>query len=254
MTTTVRLDSVMLSVRDHRLTLGGRRRSCPAPMASYSTRFAQGHSGLLTVAGSVPVAEPVSLSFRADSVELGDLGELIQANVPFGGLATVSVDVSGVRRDPRITIDGQLDQPRFGEVRLDRATFGGAYAAKRMESRAELFREGKAVMSANASIPVDLQLASTPTRLLPDSLHGKIRSDSVELAFLETVSPAVVKASGTFAVNLDIGGVWPRPQLSGNITISDGALGLAPSVPLGFPISTRRSSSSATVCTSNDST
>jgi autotransporter translocation and assembly factor TamB len=170
----------------------------------------------------------VSLSFRADSVELGDIGELIQANVPFGGLATVSVDVSGVRSDPRITIDGQLDQPRFGEVHLDRATFGGAYAAKRMESRAELFREGKSVMSANASIPVDLQLASTPTRLLSDSLHGKIRSDSVELAFLETVSPSVVKASGTFAANLDIGGVWPRPQLSGNITISNGALGLAP--------------------------
>jgi translocation and assembly module TamB len=161
-------------------------------------------------------------------VELGDIGELIQAHVPFGGLATVSVDVSGVRRDPRITIDGRLDQPRFGEVHLDRATFGGAYVTKRMESRAELFREGKSVISANASIPVDLQLASTPTRMLSDSLHGKIRSESVDLAILETMSPAVVNASGAFAANLDIGGVWPRPQLSGNITISNGALGLAP--------------------------
>ncbi|HZY06571.1 MAG TPA: translocation/assembly module TamB domain-containing protein, partial [Ilumatobacteraceae bacterium] len=83
-------------------------------------------------------------------------------------------------------------------------------------------------MSATASIPVDLQLVSTPTRMLSDSLRGKIRSESVDLAILETVSPAVVNASGAFAANLDIGGVWPRPQLSGNITISNGALGLAP--------------------------
>ena len=229
-TTTVRLDSVVLSVRDHRLTL-----ERPTTIVSRSDGFVLDtirlrdvHSGLLTVAGSVPATEPVSLSLRADSVELGDIGELIQANVPFGGLATVSVDVSGLRRDPRITIDGQLDQPRFGEVHLDRATFGGAYATKRMESRAELFREGKSVMSATASIPVDLQLVSTPTRMLSDSLRGKIRSESVDLAILETVSPAVVNASGAFAANLDIGGVWPRPQLSGNITISNGALGLAP--------------------------
>ena len=229
-TTTVRLDSVELSVRDHRLIL-----ERPTTIVSRSDGFVLDtirlrdiHSGLLTVAGSVPVTEPVSLSLRADSVELGDIGELIQANVPFGGLATVSVDVRGVRREPRITIDGQFDQPRFGEVHLDRATFGGTYAAQRMESRAELFREGKSVIAANASIPVDLQLASTPTRMLTDSLHGKIRSEGVDLAILETVSPAVVNASGAFAANLDIGGVWPRPQLSGNITISNGALGLAP--------------------------
>ena len=229
-TTTVRLDSVVLSVRDHRLML-----ERPTTIVSRSDGFVLDtirlrdiHSGLLTVAGSVPVTEPVSLSVRADSVELGDIGELIQANVPFGGLASVSVDVKGVRLDPRITIEGQLDQPRFGSVHLDRATFGGAYATKRMESRAELFREGKSVISANASIPVDLQLASTPTRMLSDSLHGKIRSESVDLAILETVSPAVLNASGAFAANLDIGGVWPRPQLSGNITISNGALGLAP--------------------------
>src|SRR6185369_17997289 len=75
---------------------------------------------------------------------------------------------------------------------------------------------------------VDLQLVSTPTRMLSDSLRGKIRSESVDLAILEIVSPAVVNASGAFAANLDIGGVWPRPQLAGNITISNGALGLAP--------------------------
>jgi len=97
-----------------------------------------------------------------------------------------------------------------------------------MESRAQLFRKGKSVLSVNASIPVDLQLASVPNRMLSDSLHGNIRSDSVELAILETVSPMVVKASGTFAANLDIGGVWPRPKLLGNLTISSGALGLAP--------------------------
>jgi len=229
-TTTIRLDTLTLSVRDHRLALERPTTIVARPdgFGFDTIRVRDLHAGLVTLVGSVPVTEPVSLSIRADSVELGDIGELIQANVPFNGLASVSIDVGGVRRDPRIAIDGQLDQPRFGDVHLDRATFGGEYATKRMESRVELFRQGKSVMSANASIPVDLQLASVPTRMLSDSLRGKIRSDSVELAFLETVLPAVVKASGTFAANVDIGGVWPRPRLMGNLTISNGALGLTP--------------------------
>jgi len=229
-TTTVRLDSVSLAVRDHRLALERPTTIVVRPdgVTLDTIRVRDQSSGLVTVAGAIPMTAPVSLSIRADSVELGDLGELIQANVPFGGLATLSVNVTGVRSNPRIAIDGSMDQPRFGDVRLDKATFGGSYDARRMESRAELFRRGKSVLAVNASIPVDLQLASVPKRMLSDSLHGKIRSDSVELAILETVSPSVVNASGTFAANLDIGGVWPRPTLAGNLTIVGGALGLAP--------------------------
>lgn len=229
-TTTVRLDTVSLAVRDHRLNLERPTTIVVRPdgIAVDSIRVRDQSAGMLSVVGSVPLTAPISLSLRADSVELGDIGELIQANVPFGGLATVSLNITGVRRDPRMTFDGSMDKPRFGDVRLDRATFGGAYASKRMESRAELFRNGKSVMAVNASVPVDLQLAAVPERMLSDSLHGNIRSDSVELAILETVSPTVVNASGTFAANLDIGGVWPRPTLRGNLTIAGGALGLAP--------------------------
>ena len=229
-TTTVRLDTVSLAVRDHRLALERPTTIVVRPdgVTLDSIRIRDQSAGIVTVAGALPVTAPVSLSIRADSVELGDLGELIQANVPFGGLATLNVNVTGVRSNPRIVIDGSLDQPRFGDVRLDHATFGGSYASRRMESRAELFRRGKSVLALNASIPIDLQLASVPKRMLSDSLRGKIRSDSVELAILETVSPSVVNASGTFAANLDIGGVWPRPTLTGNLTIGGGALGLAP--------------------------
>ena len=126
--------------------------------------------------------------------------------MPFGGLASVRVNIAGVRSAPLITIDGSLDRPRFGDVRLDRATLGGSYVARRLQAKAELFRRERSVLAVNASIPVDLALASVPTRMLADSLHGNIRSDSVELAILETVSPAVLNASGTFAANLDIGG------------------------------------------------
>ena len=229
-TTSVRLDTVTFSVRDHRLNLERPTTIVMHPdgVVLDTIRVRDLRAGVLTVAGVVPVSTPVSLAIRADSVELGDIGELIQANVPFGGLATMTVNITGLRRDPRIAIDGRLDQPRFGDVHLDRATFGGTYATRRMESKAELFRQGKSVLAVNASIPVDLALASVPTRMLPDSLRGKIRADSVELAFLETVSPAVVNASGTFALNLDIGGMWPRPALTGNLTIAGGALGLAP--------------------------
>jgi translocation and assembly module TamB len=229
-TTVVHLDTLSLTVRDHRLSLERPATIAVRPdgVTMDTVRVRDANAGLLTVGGVLPTTAPIALSIRADSVELGDLGELIQANVPFGGLASVTVNITGVRSDPRITIDGSLDQPRFGDVRLDRATLGGSYASKRMEGKAGLFRHNRSVLEVNASVPVDLALETVPKRMLADSLRGTIRSDSVELAILETFSPAVVSASGTFAAKLDIGGVWPRPTLAGNITVAGGALGLKP--------------------------
>jgi translocation and assembly module TamB len=229
-TTFVRLDMVALAVRDHRLMLERPTSivSRPDGIVMDTIRVRDANQGVVTVVGAVPVDAPISLSIRADSVELGDIGELIQANAPFGGVASIRVDIAGVRKDPRITLDGTLDQPRFGDVRLDRATFGGTYASKRMESRAALFRQSRSILSLSASIPVDLAFEPVAQRMLSESLTGKIRSDSVDLAILGTISPLVVNASGTFAANLDIGGVWPRPTLNGNVTVAGGALGLTP--------------------------
>ena len=229
-TTFVRLDTVALAVRDHRLMLERAANIVirPGGIMMDTIRVRDANQGVITVVGSVPVEAPISLAIRADSVELGDIGELIQANAPFGGVASIRVDVTGVRKNPRIALDGSLDQPRFGDVRLDRATFGGTYASKRMESRADLFRQARSILSLSASVPVDLAFEPVAQRLLSESLTGKIRSDSVDLAILETISPLVVNASGTFAANLDIGGVWPRPTLNGNVTVAGGALGLTP--------------------------
>ena len=229
-TTFVQLDTVTLAVRDHRLTLEQPAGIAIRPdgMTLDSIRIRDANSGLLTISGTIPQTEPVTLAIRADSVELGDVGELLQANVPLSGLASVRMDIGGVRADPRITITGALDQPRFGDVRLDRATMSGTYAAKRMAATADLFRGERSVLSVTASVPVDLALASVPRRMLEDSLRGKVQSDSVELAILETLSPLVVNASGTLQTSLDIGGVWPRPTLTGNLTVAGGALGLKP--------------------------
>jgi len=229
-TTLVRLDTLTLAVRDHRLTLDRATEIVVRPdgIVLDSIRVRDINGGTFTVVGNVPVTEPIALTVRADSVELGDIGELIQANVPFGGLASVNVDVSGVRSDPRMTLVGSLDAPRFGDVRLDRATLDGTYSARRVSANVDLLRQGRSALAITASIPVDLAFTSVPRRMLSDSLSGSIRSDSVELAILETLSPQVVNASGMFAANLQIGGVWPRPTLNGYVMIAGGALGLVP--------------------------
>jgi len=229
-TTTVHLDTLTVGVRDHRLTLSRPTTVAfrPDGVVLDTVRLRDANMGVLTAVGSIPTTAPIALSVRADSVELGDIGELVQANVPFGGLASMTVDVAGVRESPRITLSGMLSGPRFGDVRLDSATLGGRYEARRMNALLDLFRGGRSALSITASIPVNLALASVPERMLDDPLRGEIRSDSVDLAILEAFSPAVVNAGGLFAANLDIGGVWHHPTLTGKLTVSDGALGLRP--------------------------
>ena len=180
-TTVVRFDELALGVREHRLSLERPATLTVRPdgVALDSLRIRDVNAGVLTVAGTLPTTAPIALTIRADSVELGDIGELIQANVPFGGLASVSREHQpAFAARPQITIDGPLDQPRFGDVRLDRAT-SAELCDEAHGGQGGAVSRGQSVLAVNASIPVDLALASVPTRMLADSLRGNIRSDSV---------------------------------------------------------------------------
>lgn len=229
-TTIVAIDTLDFSVRDHRLSLDRPTRLVVHPdgVVIDSLRLRDASVGWLSVVGSVPTTQPVALSVEADSLELGDVGELVQAKVPFGGTASLRMQIDGTRTNPRITLTGALTAPRFGQVSLDRATLGGQYADRRLETDIDLFRGQRSALSINASIPVDLALASVPRRMLSEPLRGTIRSDSVELAIVEAFTTSVRDATGKFTANLDIGGVWPQPRLTGRVMVVDGALQLTP--------------------------
>jgi len=162
----------------------------------------------------------------ADELPLSDFGVIAQAREPLGGRATLDVSVGGTRLSPRYRMEGELTNVTSGDVAIERLRFGGGYADRELTSALDLFRRGRPVLSANVALPLDLALVPVEHRRLDAPLRGTIRTDSVELGILETFTTAVQNASGRIDTDVNLGGTWEHPTLTGRVAVVNGMLDL----------------------------
>ena len=182
--------------------------------------------GRLLAAGRIPRVEPVSFTFRADSVPLRDVGLLAQANTTLDGRAALTVDIGGTRAEPVMAMDGALTGARFGDVRLARLSMEGEYEDRRLRSTFALTHGDSVLLRAGSVLPVDLALAPRRERLLDEEVTGSVQSEQVDLSVLEAFTTAVRQASGSFQVDVELGGTPRQPVVTGEVQVADGELTL----------------------------
>ena len=184
--------------------------------------------GWMRVDGGISDTGSVDLTVAADSLSLGDLTRLAQTSSPVGGQLSVDARVTGTRDRPLIALTGALDSVAFGSTRLERLLARASYDSTRMNASLDLLRGGRRALTAEVSLPVNLSLRPVAERLLPnDSLRGSVHTDSVGLAVIEAFSDQVSDTRGSLEANLDLGGTWRRPVLSGHLGVSGGEMSLA---------------------------
>ena len=183
-------------------------------------------SGRIAMRGAMPTTLPVAITISADSVPLADIGELAQADVPYVGLASLDWRIAGTRAQPTMAIDAALADARFGSMTIESATARGTYANRRLDADLSLLRGGRTALRATGSLPLDLALLPVSKRALPDSLRVNVRSDSVDLAIVESFSPTLRRARGTVSANVDVAGTWTAPRMSGALRVAGGAVDL----------------------------
>jgi translocation and assembly module TamB len=183
--------------------------------------------GRLAFGGRLPDSAAVQLQLEAAGVPLATLGLLAQSPTPYAGRLWASVGIEGTRDRPLIALTGALDSASFGGVALQRVTTEWKYADRQATGHVALQRGGVAVLTARGTLPVDLSLRTVSRRLVDDvPLALNVRSEKVDLALVESFSPSLQNAQGTFEANLDVRGTWRRPTLSGRAGVSDGAVSL----------------------------
>lgn len=182
--------------------------------------------GVVRARGTIPAAGPMDAAVTGDSVALADVGTLLQTVKPLGGNTTFAWHLSGVRENPVMRLTGRFTDLRYGELDLPYLTLDGDYVNRRLRAAADLYRKDTVALTATATIPVDLALARVKTRLPHDSLTGRVRADSVDLALIESVSPEFTDASGRGSLALDLGGTVQHPTLVGAVRIANGAMTL----------------------------
>lgn len=229
-------DTVRLRVDSLNLDAAGDRWRLVAPAAVVRTpgvtsigelRLAGTGGGRLAFGGTLPDSAAVRLQLEAAGVPLATLGLLAQSPTPYAGRLWATVGIEGTRDRPEIALTGALDSASFGGVALQRVTTEWKYAGRRATGHVALQRGGVAVLTARGTLPVDLSLRTVSRRLVDDApLALNVRSERVDLALVESFSPALQNAQGTFEANLDVRGTWRRPTLSGRAGVGDGAVTL----------------------------
>ena len=191
-------------------------------------RLAGTQGGHITLGGVLSDSAAVNVRFEAQALPLATLGLLAQAKAPYAGRLWTSVRVEGTRDRPAITLTGALDSLSVGGVALQRVATDWTYADRQATGQVTLQRNGVAVLTARGTLPVDLTLRTVSRRLVDDvPLALNVRTNQVDLALLESLSPSLQKAQGAFEANVDVRGTWRRPTLTGRAGVTDGALTLA---------------------------
>ncbi|HEX5178703.1 MAG TPA: translocation/assembly module TamB domain-containing protein [Gemmatimonadaceae bacterium] len=182
--------------------------------------------GVLRVRGTIPAHEAIDAEVTGDSLALADVGTLLQTTRPLGGTTTFDFTMSGAREHPVMHGTSRFTDAQLGDVHVPYATLAGDYASRKLGAKLELYRKDTVVLTATATVPVDLALERVNQRLLHDSLSGQIRADSVDLSLLNAISPDFANGAGTASTLLNIGGTILHPTVEGAMRVNAGSVGL----------------------------
>lgn len=174
------------------------------------------------LAGSLraPVDAPVQGRLRAERVPLRDLGSLARLPSAVGGELTLDLAITGSRARPILSLDAAARDVRYAGVEGEAIAVRGRYADERADVSADLLSGGRSVLAASVAYPIALTLFSA--RPTGDSLRGRLKTDSVDLALVEALSPRLRHAAGRLALDLALRGRTDRLHVDGSVTVRDG--------------------------------
>jgi translocation and assembly module TamB len=225
-TTTARIDSLGLSMQEHRLLL---RRPAAVRVArgrvTIDTVELAGDNGEeMRFAADIPPDGSGELGaiLRADSLHVADLAQLAQVPVPLGGVLVANVVARGTRDAPVIAVRGTVSSGNVGQVNFARLNLSGDYADRRMRVDLRLIQQDSVIAVVTGNVPLDLALASRSRRLLNDTLRVSMRSNDIDLRLIEGFTPNITRAGGRFSANLDLAGPARTAVLTGNLGVTNG--------------------------------
>jgi translocation and assembly module TamB len=179
-----------------------------------------GAGGRISLEGTVPDTGRARIFLRADSVSLHDVGRVVQLRAPFSGWAHVTAQGAGPALAPVMNMQAALSDVRYGGVQLQGVNATAEYINKRATVALDLSRNGHKALAARGSLPLELKYFGA--RLLDDSLHGTIRTDSASFDIIEALVPGLKEATGRLVMNLDVAGTWKHPDLAGVLRVENG--------------------------------
>ena len=223
------VDSARLAMSDnaYRLAAPARVSMDSAGMTIDSLTLRHDTQGWFSVRGSLPHDGAIDFRALADGLAIADLARIAQLPDTGAGRARLDWRITGTRAAPLMAIEAELRDAGYAGANFELLSARANYNDQRLVADLGLYRGGRRAVVASASLPIDLALLPDRPRLLQEPLRGNIRTDSVDLSVIEAFSSDLQRATGTVQANVDVGGTWRQPVLTGRLAVGNGAVGLS---------------------------
>jgi translocation and assembly module TamB len=192
-----------------------------------SLRWEHSAGGALALRGEVLAAGDISGRFEATRVPLADFGVVANPASAWAGTVDAAMQLGGQRESPTLVGTLGLRDAQFGAVKFGRLDIVSQYANRRLQSDLALLIDNTPALTASASLPLDLALVRGRRRLLDEPLTGRVTSDAVDLALLESIVPTLQQGVGRLDTDIRLTGSWARPRLTGQLSVDRGAVTLS---------------------------
>ena len=183
---------------------------------------ARGRSSV-SFGGRLPGTAPGSLRVGIEGLSLADVAALAQVEGGAGGELSGTIEMSGLAADPEIRGTVSLTNGVFGEFRTPYVGGTVDYRRRLLAGEFALWRAGQQILEISLQLPLDLALQPVPDRRLAGALSVRAVADGVDLAFVEAMIPVIRRSSGRLFADVGIAGTWARPELTGSVSVQDGA-------------------------------
>ncbi|HKO16710.1 MAG TPA: translocation/assembly module TamB domain-containing protein, partial [Gemmatimonadaceae bacterium] len=198
----------------------------PSGIEVQNFELRNGATGRIYANGLLPTAGTANFVVAVDNLDVGNVLDAVQSDIPLRGFATVHGRLVGTLTSPTFRgAFGLVDGTYNGtDVPGLHGTFD--YAAERLVTHAEALREGGApMMVADAQLPLNLALTGvTGPRLLDRPVVLDVVADSMPLDLVPQFTDVLSNVHGAAAGRVAMRGTFQRPSLAGGLVLAHGTM------------------------------
>lgn len=139
------------------------------------------------------------------------------------GQLDLGLRLTGPANAPFIDASFRVDEPRFADVALSSVSGELHYRDDVAQIRLDADDHGRNALNVEGSVPVNLALQSSGSRITSSPMDVRVRADSLDAAVALSYVKTLQDVEGTVTGNFHIGGTVDEPEPSGVVRLSGGA-------------------------------
>ena len=211
-----------LTVRDLRVSNGPQQISAAGVLDLADVKAASATSTSPTTR-SVPNPTPATaLTLTAQAVDLSQLDDLTVGDRGLAGRLDAKATIAGALTNPVADADVTVVQGAAGNFKYDRLTGRAHHDASGAKVEVRLDQSAAAWLTADATLP-NVQTLRDATARPNAPIAAHIVTNDLDLGLVQMITTAVKEVTGTARADLRAAGTIGAPQLSGNLTVQNGA-------------------------------